>query len=148
MTRQRLRIISASDRSCVASQLFEISFVTVTTLNLEKFLIYGGKKIRKKIFISPLLCKRAGETWHFHAKLSSCRHTAGTVPALPARVLMAGSSRMLQEGQGTRHRRPELRVLLLRATYFISLPLPLLPASVQAMNCETELPLALQRQSV
>lgn len=52
MTRQRLHIISASGGSCVVSQIFEISFVTATTLNLEKFLIYGGKKIKEDIYNS------------------------------------------------------------------------------------------------
>lgn len=91
MTRQRLHIISVSDGSYVLSQFFEISFVTVATLNLQKFLIYGGKKIRKKTFVSPLLFNRAGGSWHFHCEVNSWRHSAGT-------VLMAGSSRMLQKG--------------------------------------------------
>lgn len=113
MTRQRLHIISALVRSCVVSQFFEISFVTVTTLNLYN-LIYGGKKIRMKTFISRFLFKQAGEAWHFHFNVDSCRQSA--CPACP--VPWQGAAGCA-ESPGDR----EPRVLLLRATYFISLPL-------------------------
>lgn len=93
MTRQRLCIISISIIVMWFQSSLRLAFLTVTTLNLEKFLIYGGKKIRKKTFISLLLFKRAGERWHFHF----------TVQTQQQRVPMAGSSRSCTKprGQGT-----------------------------------------------
>lgn len=133
MATQRLHIISALGRSCVVSQFFEISFVIATALNLENFSIYGGKKIRKKTFWSPLLFKGAGAAWHF------LFNSVGTVPALPAH-LNGREQQDAAQGQGTRHRGPDPTVLLLRAACFISLCLcfsshPLFRWWTQGQNC-------------